>query len=344
VEAHMNGFAKVLLSNLLIGSLAMTATKGVSATDIQARTLRNSIGVNAEHPIGKGTKRFSEVVAAKSGGKLDVKPYYSGTLGDDAKAIAALQGGVQEMTSTSTSPLVGNIREFGVFDLPFLFANEREADAVLDGPLGKKLLDKLPARGLIGLCYWENGFRHATNSKRPITKAEDFGGLKFRTMQSPIYLDTFNALGSNALPMAFAEVYTGLEARAIDGQENPIATIDSAKLNEVQKYLSLTKHSYSPLPVLVSKKFWDRLSLDEQKILQDSCVEVRDYQRKLNRESDTQILQQLREKGMQINELTPQELTRIREKIKPVIEKHVKTIGEDLVGEMYAEIAKVRQQ
>jgi TRAP-type transport system periplasmic protein len=340
----MNGFAKVLLSNLLIGSLAMTATKGVSATDIQARTLRNSIGVNAEHPIGKGTKRFSEVVAAKSGGKLDVKPYYSGTLGDDAKAIAALQGGVQEMTSTSTSPLVGNIREFGVFDLPFLFANEREADAVLDGPLGKKLLDKLPARGLIGLCYWENGFRHATNSKRPITKAEDFGGLKFRTMQSPIYLDTFNALGSNALPMAFAEVYTGLEARAIDGQENPIATIDSAKLNEVQKYLSLTKHSYSPLPVLVSKKFWDRLSLDEQKILQDSCEEVRDYQRKLNRESDTQILQQLREKGMQINELTPQELTRIREKIKPVIEKHVKTIGEDLVGEMYAEIAKVRQQ
>ena len=144
--------------------------------------------------------------------------------------------------------------------------------------------------------------------------------------------------------MAFAEVYTGLEARAIDGQENPIATIDSAKLNEVQKYLSLTKHSYSPLPVLVSKKFWDRLISTSRKSCRISCVEVRDYQRKLNRESDTQILQQLREKGMQINELTPQELTRIREKIKPVIEKHVKTIGEDLVSEMYAEIAKVRQQ
>jgi TRAP-type transport system periplasmic protein len=340
----MNGFAKVLLSNLLIGSLAMTAMTSVSAAEIQARTIRISTGVSAEHPVSRGTKRFSEVVAAKSGGKLDVRPFYSGTLGDDAKAIAALQGGVQEMTSTSTSPLVGNIREFGIFDLPFLFANEREADVVLDGPLGKKLLDKLPARGLVGLCYWENGFRHATNSKRPITKAEDFDGLKFRTMQSPIYLDTFNALGTNALAMAFAEVYPGLETKAIDGQENPIATIDSAKLNEVQKYLSLTKHSYSPLPVLVGKKFWDKLSPDEQKILQDSCFEAQDYQRKLNRESDAQILQQLKDKGMLVNELTPQELARIREKIKPVVDKHVKTIGEDFVNEMNAEIAKVRQQ
>ena len=145
----MNGFVKVLLSNVLIGSLAMTATTSVSAAEaeIQARTIRISTGVSAEHPVSRGTKRFSEIVARQERGKLDVRPFYSGTLGDDAKAIAALQGGMQEMTSTSTSPLVGNIREFGVFDLPFLFANDREADAVLDGPLGKKLLDKLPARG-----------------------------------------------------------------------------------------------------------------------------------------------------------------------------------------------------
>jgi TRAP-type C4-dicarboxylate transport system substrate-binding protein len=161
-------------------------------------------------------------------------------------------------------------------------------------------------------------------------------------MQNPIYVDTFNTLGANAVPMAFTEVYQALDAKAIDGQENPVPTIDSSKFDEVQKYLSLTKHSYSPLPVLMGKKLWDALSPVEQKIMVDSCVEARDYQRKVNREANTTILQRLKTKGMQVNEPSPAELATMREKIRPVIDKHTKTIGDDLVKELYAEIAKVR--
>ena len=261
----MSEFAKVLLSNLLIGSLAMTAATSVRAAEVQARTIRISTGVSAEHPISKGTKRFSEVFCSPSGGKLDVRPYYSGTLGDDAKAIAALQGGVQEMTSTSTSPLVGNIREFGVFDLPFLFANDKEADAVLDGPMGKKLLDKLPARGLIGRAIGRTASgtpptASVLSPRQRISTASNSARCRARSISIPL---------TRSAPMPWrwlSPSHPGLESKAIDGQENPITTIDAAKLNEVQKYLSLTKHSYSPLPVL-GKKFWDKLSPDEQKIL-----------------------------------------------------------------------------
>ena len=340
----MKFFPRKVLLGLIPGLLAIVASPSAGMAEIQARTMRISIGVAADHPIGQGLQRLSEVVAAKSGGKMQVKPYYSGTLGDDAKATSALQGGIQEMTVVSTAPLAGNVRELRVFDLPFLFNSYQEVDAVLDGPFGRKLLDKLPEKELIGLCYWENGFRHATNSRHPIVQAEDFGGLKFRTMQSPIYIDAFNRLGANATPMAFSEVYTALETGAIDGQENPIATIDTSKFDEVQEYLSLTKHSYSPLAVLVSKKFWDKLDSDERTILQESCVEVRDYQRKLNRDTEERILTQLKEKGMQVNAPAPSELERMRETIKPVMDEHVKSIGADLVNELYAEIAKVRQQ
>jgi TRAP-type transport system periplasmic protein len=323
-------------------SLLAVGTAGVAAADIEARTIRFSIGLAEEHPQGQGVKKFAEILDQKSGGKLKVKGFFAGSLGDDTKATQALQGGFQEMTSPSTSPLVGMIKEFGAFDIPFLFNNEKEADAVLDGPFGQKMLDKLPAKGLIGLCYWENGFRQATNSKRPVAKADDFQGLKFRTMQNTVYLDTFRTLGANAVPMAFTELYTALETKTVDGQENPVPTIDSSKFNEVQKYLSLTKHSYTPFVVLVSKKFWDKLSSDERKIFQDGCVEARDYQRKFNREANERILEQLKSKGMQINDVKSDELAKMREAVSPVVGKYSKEVGEDLVKELNAEIAKVR--
>jgi TRAP-type transport system periplasmic protein len=236
------------------------------------------------------------------------------------------------------------VKEFALLDFPFLLNDEREADALLDGPVGKQLLDKLPEKGLIGLCYWENGFRNVTNSRRPIAKAEDLQGLKIRTMQNPVYTDLFNSLGANAVPMAFTEVYTALETRAIDAQENPYPVIHASKFNEVQKYLSATKHSYAPAPVLVSKKFWDRLSADEKKVLQDSCNEAREYQRKVSRDLSAKMLADLKAKGMTFNEIPPEEMAKIREKAKPIIAKYTKEVGEDLVKQAYAEIEKVRQQ
>lgn len=339
----MKHSTKHLFLGLSVPALLFTAASA-GAADIKDRTIKFSYVLPKEHPYGLGAAKFAELVDKKSGGKIKVKTYSDGTLGAEAQTVSATQGGVQEMTLVSSAPLVGIVKEFALFDLPFLFADEREADAVLDGPVGKKLLDKVSEKNLVGLCYWENGFRHVTNSKRPIAKSEDLQGLKIRTMQNPVYTDVFNTLGANAVPMAMTEVYTALETKAVDAQENPYAIIHASKFNEVQKYVSATKHTYAPAPVLVGKKFWDKLTPDEQKILQDSCIEARDYQRKVSRDQSAKVLADLKAKGMAFNEIPPEEVAKMREKVKPVIDKYTKEVGEDLVKQTYAEIDKVRKQ
>lgn len=326
-------------------SSASTGSKagGEKASGIQERTIKAGIGLNEDHPEGLGLKRFSEIVAEKSGGKLKVKPFYSATLGDDQKMTEALQGGLQEITIPSTSPLVGMIKEFGIFDFPFLFNTPEEADAVLDGQIGQKLLDKLPEHGLIGLGYWENGFRQLTNSKHPVETANDFKGLKIRTMQNEVHLDAFKKLGANPTPMAFSEVFTALESKTVDGQENPLATIKSNKFNEVQDYLSLTGHVYTPFVFLVSKKFWDGLSEKEQTILQEAAVEAGIYQRQLSREEDVKAVEELKAAGTKVNEVSVEEKQKMKEIIQPVIDDYAKKFGQDLVNEMMAEIEKVRK-
>ena len=180
-------------------------------------------------------------------------------LGNDATMISALRGGTQEMTVPDSSTLVGLVKDFGVLNFPLLFNNEQEADALLDGPFGQKLLTKLPEKGLIGLAFWENGFRQVTNARRPINTATDISGLKIRVIQNPLFIDTFNTLGANALPMPFPELYSALEQKTVDGQENPTATILSSKFYEVQKYVVMSKHIYSVWVLLISKKTWDAL-------------------------------------------------------------------------------------
>jgi TRAP-type transport system periplasmic protein len=238
--------------------------------------------------------------------------------------------------------LVGIVKDFAVLDLPFLFNTAQEADAVVDGPVGTKLFDKLPEKGLVGLGYFELGFRNVTNSRRPIAKAEDFQGIKLRVLQSPLFIDLFNTLGANTVAMPFPEVYTALEQRVIDGQENPVTVIFDTKFQEVQKYLSLTRHIYNAQSVIMSKKTWDRLSDEERKIVQDSLNEAEAYQRQVSREKSLQVLEDLKKAGMQVNEVSPQEIARIREKIKPVIDKYAKEAGEPLMAEVNAEIAKKR--
>ncbi len=338
----MSKFTRRLLCGavLTIGLLTGFTTR---AADISERTIRLGHGSPEEHPLGQGAKKFAELVAQKSGGKMNVKVYPANQLGSEAQTVSAAQGGVQEMTIPSSAPVGTVAKEFAVFDLPFLFNNEKEADAVLDGPVGRKILDKLNDKGLMGLCYWENGFRNVTNSKRPIAKAEDLQGLKIRVMQSPVYIDMFNTLGANAVPMAFTEVYTALETRAIDAQENPYGIIHANKFNEVQKYLSATRHAYAPYVVIVSRKFWDKLSGDEKKIMQDSCYEARDYERKVSRDLNATLLADLKARGMTFNEIPPAELDRMRRDLKPVVDKFTRELGEDLVKQVNAEVAKVRK-
>src|SRR5512134_3967118 len=185
-------------SSLIAAGIAAAAFTLPAQAQFTERTIRVSNGVNQEHPVGNGLAKMASCAAEKSGGKMKLQGFWGGALGGDLQATQALRSGTQEMVVTSTSPLIGILPDLGVFDLPFLFANEKEADAVLDGDFGKYVSDKLPAVGLVNLAYWENGFRNLTNSKRPVTKLEDMPGLKVRVMQNNVFLDTFKTMGANA--------------------------------------------------------------------------------------------------------------------------------------------------
>jgi tripartite ATP-independent transporter DctP family solute receptor len=332
-------FKRRNLVTLLAGALLSTSAALAQFAD---RNIKFTNGVNEDHPVGVGVKKMQEVLAAKTGGKMKISAFWGGSAGGDLQASQALRAGTQEMVCTSSSPLVGIVKELGVFDLPFLFANEREADAVLDGPAGRYFNAKLEAAGLVNLAYWENGFRNLTNSKRAVNRLEDFEGVKLRVMQSNIFLDTFRTLGTNAVPMAFPEVFTALETKTIDGQENPFVTIETSKFNEVQKFLSVTRHAYTPFLVLYSKKLWDQLNPQEQAVLREAAMEGQKAQRAANRTLNEKSLSSLRSKGMQVNEISTAEQNRIRAKVAPVYDKHKDTIGAEAIKVVQDELRKAR--
>jgi tripartite ATP-independent transporter DctP family solute receptor len=315
---------------------------GTAQAQFQERNFKVSNGVSKEHPMGNGLAKMGECTLAKSGGKLKITPYWDGALGNDMTATQSVRSGSVDMVLTSTAPLVGIVPELGVFDLPFLFSNEKEADQLLDGKVGDWFTAKMPAVGVVNLAWWENGFRHTTNSKRPITKAEDFEGVKMRVMQNTIFIDTFKTLGSNAVPMAFSEVYSALETKTVDGQENPFNNIENMKFYEVQKFLTLTKHAYSPTLVLFSKKIWDTLSPQEQATLKECAIVGRDEQRKVNRQKAEVSLANLKSQGMQVNEISPAEMARIRAKTAVIQERHGKSIGSETMTLVFGELKRIR--
>jgi TRAP-type transport system periplasmic protein len=330
------------LKSIAVCAMLACGMAGSAYAQFSERTIKFTNGINEDHPVGAGVKKMQEIVTAKSGGKMKIVAFWGGAAGGDVQATQALRAGTQEMVCASTSPLVGIVKELGVFDLPFLFANEKEADAVLDGPAGAYFNKKLEEAGLVNLAYWENGFRNLTNSKRAVTKAEDFEGVKVRVMQNNIFLDTFKTLGTNAVPMAFGEVFTALETKTIDGQENPFVTIDTSKFYEVQKYLSVTRHAYTPFVILYSKKLWDQLSKDEQALLREAAMEGQKVERSTIRAQSDKALASLKTKGMQVNEITPAEQRRMFDKVKPVYDKNIPAIGAEAVGMVLDALKKVR--
>jgi TRAP-type transport system periplasmic protein len=327
----------------LCAAALFAAQTVVAADDIKDRTIRWGHLQNKEHPVSIGVNKFAEIVAQKSGGKLKVREFPNSSLGSEIQEQAALQGGTQEMMSASTTTLAGIVKEMGVFDFPFLFANEAEADAMLDGPIGTRLRERLPEHGLVALAYWENGFRYVTNSKRPINRPEDMDGLKIRVMPNPVYMETFKTMKANPVPLPFGELFTAMETKTVDAQENPYPIIAANKFNEVQKYLSNTRHSYNSFIVLFSKKIWDTYSPVEQKILQEAAIEARGYERKVSREMAGKSLADLKAKGMVVNDLSPTELARMREQLKPVAEKFSASYDQAFMRDFNAEMERIRK-
>ena len=321
--------------SLTIGSIS------VSAQDISSRMIRFGYGLNQDSKQGRAVETFKQEVSRLSDGKFKVKGFANALLGNENQMQNALIGGAQEMMITSTSSLIGIDKSFAIWDLPFIFNDALEADKVLDGKFGQGLLDGLEDRGVVGLVYWENGFRDLTNSKRPIQTMDDLNGVKLRVMQNPMYLELFNDMGANAIPMAFSELFTALETGAVDGQENPYSTIQSSKFYEVQQYLSQTHHVYSPWVMLISKPFWDKLSDDEKSIIKEAAITSRTSERKDSREQAKKSLDYLKTK-MQVNSIAPEEIDKMRASAKAVIEAQGELLGQDLLNEFLTAVKEAQ--
>ncbi|MTH36146.1 DctP family TRAP transporter solute-binding subunit [Paracoccus limosus] len=333
---------RMKLKSMLAG-LMLTAVMPLAVqAEIREQTIRFASAGADGSPIVLGMHKFAEIVKEKSGGKIEVKVFPAGMLGGDMQTITSLQGGVLQMTTMNAGLLSGIAPDFALLDLPFLFSAPAEVDAVMSGEVGQKLAAELDPKGLVALSYWELGFRNLTNNRHPVAKLEDLSGLKIRVVQSPIYLDMFGALGANPVPMPFPEVYTALETGTVDGQENPAASILTAKLNEVQKYMTITRHTYNPQVVMFSKKQWEKLGPEEQKLLQDAAAEAGTYQRQLARDADAKAVADLKAAGMEVTELSPEELQRFRDKTAPVAEKFSASANPELVKLLNDTIARTR--
>ncbi len=331
---------KRIFIKTVIASVVLAATGLAAAQD---KTIKFATQNPKGHPIVMGMEKFAEIVQAKSGGKIKVNLFPGGTLGSDQANVSAIQGGTLEMASMNSGIFASQVKEFAIYDFPFLFNNEKEADAIVDGPLGKKLHDKLQDKGLVGLAYFELGFRVITNSKRPILKADDLEGLKLRVIPNPINVDWVKALGANPTPLPFPEVYAAMEQKAIDGQENPLTVINANKFYEVQKYAVLSNHQYNPQSVVISKKFWDGLDAGQKKIISDAALEAAKFQRVQARGQVASALENMKKGGMQVTELSPAELGKLRDKVRPVVAKYGVSVGQDTLKEVQEQLAKMRK-
>jgi tripartite ATP-independent transporter DctP family solute receptor len=326
---------------LMVALLAVVALAAGNAF-AQAKILKVSNGVNEQHPSYLAGKKFGEILNAKLPGKYDVQVYANAQLGDDVRATEGVRMGTLEMVCTSASPLTGLVPEFNVFDLPFIVTSEKAADAIYDGPVGAKLGAALEPKGIKLLAYYENGFRQLTNSVRAVQAPADLKGLKIRTMQNPIHLEAFRAMGANPTPMPFSEVFTALQQKTIDGQENPIPTIWLSKFYEVQKYVSLTGHVYGPHIMLINKKLFDSFPAEDQKIIAAAAQESAIYQRSINRKMNSDFVAELKKAGVTVVDLTPEQKKAFQDAVAPVYANWEPKIGKALMDEFKATVAKAK--
>lgn len=323
--------------------LLAAATLALGATSAYAEVkARIGHAMPDTHPQAQAMNKFAELAGTYTNGNVKVTAYHNGVLGSDEKQLQAVQAGTQDLYIGTLAPLSSKVKEVQIWDLPFMFANEKEVYAVLDGESSKMIFKSIEPSGLVGLTWTGMGFRNLSNSKRAVTKLEDVSGLKVRVMANPVALETWKTIGANAVPMAFAEVFPALEVKALDGQENPLVHMYSNKMQEVQKFISLTNHVYTPVALVASKKFWDGLSASDKAGVQKAATEAGLLQRKLLDEADKDVIGKFKTAGVTISQVPQAELARIQDRVKPVVTKFAPVIGEEFVKKFYAEIDKAR--
>ena len=282
----------------VLAALAWFAAPGVAAQT----ALKMNISVAQNSHYGVAIDTFAREVSRRTDGRYNVQTFYSGALGAERESIEALQLGTLDLTMTSTGPVPNFVPDIAILDIPVLFRDYAHARAVLDGPIGGEMLQKFEPKGIHALAWGENGFRNMTNSRHPVNVPGDLKGLKMRTMENPVHIQAYRAFGIIPTPMAFTEVFTALQQGTVDGQENPLSVITSAKLDQVQKYLTLTGHVYSPALILMSKAQWDKLSAADRQAFSDAAREAVKANRARIDDDEKKAVADLRGKGMQVIE------------------------------------------
>lgn len=272
-----------------------------AAAGAQAQTkLTLGHGAAPGNPRHEAAVLFAERVKAKTQGRIEIQVAHSAQLGDDAAMVTALRSGTLDISANSQGAVANVVPEYAAIGLPFLFSDVQKAWQMLDGPVGEELAKRTAAKGMVVLGFWDNGIRHVTNSKKAIKLPTDLKGLKIRTPPDTMTVDIMQTLGADTQQIKFAELYVALQQGVVDGQENPLANIASAKLYEVQKYLTLTGHKYETNPFVMSKRSWDKLTPADQKIFTEAAAEATQAQRKLSKEADEKLVAELKAKGVQI--------------------------------------------
>ena len=291
---------KLKIAASALAALAALVVVALSNVAHAQASMKISISIAQNSHQGIGIDTLAREVEKRTGGRIKIQGFYSGSLGGERESIEAVQLGTQELTFTSTGPIPNFVPEVRILDIPFLFRDKAHARAVLDGPIGQDMLSKFEAKGFKALAWGENGVRHMTNSKHAVNSPADLKGLKLRTMENPVHIAAYKGFGIVTTPMAFPEVFTALQQGTVDGQENPLSVIMAAKFDQVQKYMSLTGHVYSPAIFLMNKAAFDKLSTADKQVFIDSAKEAVKANRARVDEDDAKGVAELRTKGMQV--------------------------------------------
>ena len=308
-----------------VGALAVTVLAALPAA--AQTTLKMNISLAQNSHYGMAIDAFAREVEQRTQGRYKVQNFYSAALGAERESVEGVQLGTLDLTMTSTGPVPNFVPDVAILDIPFLFRDYDHARAVLDGPIGQDLLKKFPSKNLVALAWAENGFRHMTNSRHPVNGPDDLKGLKMRTMENPIHIQAYRQFGILPTPMAFTEVFTALQQGTVDGQENPLSVITSAKLDQVQKYLSLTGHVYSPAVILMNKAKWDALPAADKQAFADAAREAVKANRARIDDDERKAVADLRARGMTVAENVDK--AKFQAQLAPVYAEFGKRFGQD---------------
>jgi tripartite ATP-independent transporter DctP family solute receptor len=328
----------LLLTAALLGGL-------LAAAPAMAQNARLGYVPVEDHPVGQASRHFAKLVEEKTGGRIKIDTFGNGVLGSEPEMQASVQAGFIDIMVGPTPNLVGVVPQFMIYDLPFFYKDFAAVDAVMDGAVGEQLFSQLKEKtGMVGLAWWDNGFRHMTNKIRPINTAEDMAGINIRVIPNPLFIATWEALGTNPTPLPWPELYSALENGAVDAQETPYALIYTARFYEVQSYLAKTGHVYTPFVLLASQKWFASLSDEDKAIVMEAAKESAAFQREVSRKSAEDLEQELVAKGFEITQPTPEALAAMRERVAPVVKEYSEKIGADVVEQARAAMAAVAGQ